>query len=87
MKKITVYGHKCCPDCQKLLQTFNDNKIEYTFMDMSETVSAVKGFVKLRETRPEFDEIKAAGALGIPCIVVNDGEEILFEDLSLDQVK
>jgi Glutaredoxin-related protein len=39
----------------------------------------LKKFLKLRDNRPEFDEIKKAGKVGIPCIVINDGEEILFD--------
>lgn len=87
MKKLVIYGHDLCPDCHQLLKTLDENEIEYTFNDMTKSVSAVKEFANLREARPEFDKVKEAGGLGIPCVVVNDGEEILFDDLSLDQVK
>ncbi len=38
----------------------------------------LKKFLKYRDTSPEFDEIKAAGRVGLPCIVINGGEEIIF---------
>jgi len=39
----------------------------------------LKKFLSYRDNYSEFDEIKAAGAIGLPCIVVNDGEEIIFD--------
>lgn len=39
----------------------------------------LKKFLKLRDTRKEFDEIKRLGKIGIPCIVINDGEKIIFD--------
>ena len=38
----------------------------------------LKKVLKYRDTSPVFDEIKAAGRMGLPCIVINSGEEILF---------
>lgn len=38
----------------------------------------MKKFLKYRDTRPEFDEIKEAGRVGLPCIVIDDGEKIIF---------
>lgn len=87
MNKIVVHGHKMCPDTQNLIKTFTENGIEFTFRDMAEGVPQVKEFILLRETRKEFDKIKDAGYLGIPCVVINDGEKVLFEDLSLDELK
>ena len=39
----------------------------------------LKRFLKYRDTRPEFNTIKEAGKIGIPCIVINDGEKIIFD--------
>ena len=39
----------------------------------------LKQFLAYRDTRPEFDAIKEAGRVGLPCIVVNKGEKIYFE--------
>ncbi len=39
----------------------------------------LKNFLKYRDNNPVFEEIKKAGRVGLPCIVINDGEEILFE--------
>jgi len=34
--------------------------------------------LKLRDTREEFEPIREAGRVGVPCIVVGDGEEFIF---------
>ena len=39
----------------------------------------LKKFLKIRDNRPEFDEIKKAGKVGLPCIVINDGEQVIFD--------
>ena len=39
----------------------------------------LKMFLKYRDNYPEFDQIKESGQIGLPCIVVNDGEEIIFD--------
>lgn len=39
----------------------------------------LKRFLKYRDNYPEFQEIKDSGIVGLPCIVINDGEKILFD--------
>lgn len=39
----------------------------------------LKKFLKYRDTYEEFKEIKETGKVGLPCIVVNNGEEIIFD--------
>lgn len=55
--------------------------IQYIVFDISSGMLPLKRFLKYRDSRPEFDEVKAGGRVGLPCLVVNDGEkeEILFE--------
>ncbi len=44
----------------------------------------LKKFLKLRDYAPEFNEIKEAGRVGLPCIVIGKGEKILFDYNLLD---
>lgn len=44
----------------------------------------LKRFLKYRDNAPEFKEIKAAGRVGLPCIVIEKGEKILFDYNLLD---
>jgi glutaredoxin-related protein len=44
----------------------------------------LKQFLKYRDNTPEFKEIKDEGRVGLPCIVIENGEEILFDYNLLD---
>lgn len=59
--------------------------IEFAYIDISSGMLPLKQFLKYRDSAPEFEGIKAKGRVGLPCIVVNGGEQILFtlpEDLN-----
>lgn len=61
------------------------NDIKFFYADITESMLHLKNFLKYRDNNPEFKEIKEAGRVGLPCIVINDGEKILFappEDLN-----
>ena len=63
--------------------------IKFAYQDISAGMLPLKQFLKYRDTRAEFDAIKAGGRVGVPCIVVNDGEEkIMFElPANLDELR
>lgn len=44
----------------------------------------LKQFLKYRDNAPEFKEIKENGFVGLPCIVINDGQQIIFDYKLLD---
>ncbi len=79
MGKIIVFGSKLCPDCEPAREYLSEKNIEFLYLDITENLFYLKKFLKYRDNRPEFDEIKKAGSIGIPCIVVNDGEQIFFD--------
>ncbi len=56
----------------------SEEAIEYTTIDINTGMAPLKHFLKYRDSREEFAEVRAAGRVGLPCLVVNDGEEILF---------
>ena len=39
--------------------------------------SVKKGLLKLRDTRPELQEAKREGRIGIPCFLLENGEMLL----------
>lgn len=79
MKEIVVFGSKFCPDCGPAIEYLSEKNIEYSYLDISEGMPNLKKFLKYRDNYDEFKEIKQAGNIGIPCIVVNDGERIIFD--------
>ena len=52
--------------------------IKFVYQDTSESIAALKVFVNLRESRPEFNQVKESGGVGFPCIVVNEGEKVII---------
>ena len=46
----------------------------------------LKTFLKLRDTREEFNEIKAQGYVGIPCVSVNDAEVLYFDKPDISEL-
>ncbi len=63
----------------------SENNINHVYLDITESMLNLKKFLKLRDTREEFDEIKRLGKIGIPCIVINDGEKIIFDYKELEK--
>ena len=51
--------------------------MEYIYLDICSNLRYLKLFLALRED-PVFDEIKAAGRIGLPCIQREDGS-LTFE--------
>lgn len=53
--------------------------VEFLYLDITENMTSLKTFLKYRDEYPEFKQIKDSGRVGLPCIVVNKGEQIIFD--------
>ena len=69
---IKMYVMKTCPYCEYVEKQVVGNP-EFKVIDISEHISNLHEFLALRDHRPEFDEAKAVGDVGIPCYVRPDG--------------
>lgn len=70
---MKVYGAPICSDCvysEKVLKKMN---VQYKNINIIESISNMKEFLKLRDARSEFDSIKERGKVGIPAFVFTDG--------------
>ncbi len=70
---LTIYGSPMCPDCRECKENFDAHGIEYTMVDINASLRNLKDFLALRDSLSVFDEIKAAGGIGIPALVKEDG--------------
>lgn len=62
--------------------------INFAYVDISSGMLPLKQFLAYRDSRPEFIPVKEGGRVGLPCIVVNNGEQILFGlPENLDELK
>lgn len=77
---LKIYGSMQCPDCQQCREALDRKHVEYEYLDFSASLKNLKEFLQLRESSPVFDAVKEAGAIGIPCIVTEDGHITLSWD-------
>ncbi len=65
----------------------SQNNIEFIFVEITESMRTLKAFLHYRDNHPDFAEVKKAGRVGLPCIVINDGEKVLFGKPDLAELK
>ena len=71
---IMMYGTDLCPDCVAAKKALEENGIEYKYINITESLGSMKQFLKLRDTRDEFKDIRGGGSIGIPALVVSPTE-------------
>ena len=67
----------------------SSENIKYHFVDINKSLANLLAFLRYRDSSEEFTEIKNAGRIGIPCVIVNDGEQIVFnkDDLNVEKLR
>lgn len=70
---LTIYGTMLCGDCVAAEKSFRENGVEFEFRDITKELPYMKEFLKIRDASPLFDEARAAGGIGIPAIIMEDG--------------
>lgn len=77
--KATIYGTMICADCVELKQWLGEHpeKGGWTWVDITESTQNLKDFLAVRDKNHAFDEVRAAGNIGIPCFVMENGEVLL----------
>lgn len=72
-------------------EALSQTGIEFAYVDITSGMMPLKRFLKYRDSRHEFDEIREKNRVGLPCIVVqnDDGsDKIMFElPEDLDELK
>jgi len=74
---LKIYGSLLCPDCVQCKNDLTASGVEFEYFDFSENLRNLKTFLTIRDTDPQFAEIKKRGSIGIPCIVEEDGAVFL----------
>lgn len=73
-----------CPDCIVMKEALDERGVKYLYLDITENLANLKKFLKFRENSA-FDFAKEKGSIGIPAMVINDGEKILFSIEEFDE--
>lgn len=79
MREIIVFGSKFWPGCEPAKEYLSDHNIKFLYLDITENMLNLKAFLKYRDNNPEFEGIRGTGTVGLPCIVINKGEQIFFD--------
>ena len=76
---MIIYGTHRCPDCENAERVLKAKGIDYEYVNIFGSTRGMKEFLKLRDHREEFDKIKEAGSIGVPCFYFPENERIEFE--------
>lgn len=76
-KRLTVFGSPLWPECEPLRELLLKNKIVFEYIDITESIKNLKMFLAIRDNTSYFEKIKENGSVGIPTIVVGEGEEFI----------
>lgn len=68
---LKIFGSPMCRDCVICKDELDKAGVPYVYMDITGNLMFLKKFLKLRE-HPDFDTIRQAGQIGIPCILRED---------------
>lgn len=79
MKPIVYYA-PWCPDTKPFFDELNRLGVDFEALDMVNVSANLKAFLKLRDTHHAFDMAKQNGAIGIPALVLDNGDVILEQD-------
>ncbi len=64
----------------------SQNNVDFLYIDITDSMLNLKRFLKYRDNRLEFEEIKKSGRVGLPCVMINKGEQFIFEQSELDEL-
>lgn len=64
----------------------SNNGIIYEYIDITDSMRNLKIYLSIRDTRPEFEEIKKVGRVGIPFIMLGKGEKLIFDQPELNEL-
>ena len=67
----------------------SDNEVKFVYLDITENMLNLKLFLKYRDNALEFKDVKESGRVGLPCIVINHGEQIILDHttVNIDNLK
>lgn len=83
-KKITVFGSAHWPSCEPLKEFLSKNYVGYDYIDITESMRNLKIFLKFRDINSFFDRAKKKGNVGIPVLMINNGQEFIDGEADID---
>ena len=75
--KLTILGSHLCEDTRNSLKILKEKNVEVIFENLSESLDSLKKYLSVRETSEMYAGVRAAGGIGIPCFILEDGTKTL----------
>ncbi|MDO5417782.1 MAG: glutaredoxin [Lachnospiraceae bacterium] len=75
--KVTVVGSHLCPDTLYALNKLTEAGVEIDFKNLSASLPDLKVYLGLRDSEAMYEGVRAAGGIGIPCIIMEDGTKTM----------
>lgn len=83
MAKHVFYHSSLCEDCPAFQQELDAQGLEYEAVDITASMKNLKQFLSLRDHRPEFDDRRQWGFVGVPVLHTKD-DHFIFELIDLN---
>ncbi|WP_044470039.1 hypothetical protein [Mannheimia massilioguelmaensis] len=78
--KPVVYYAPWCPDTEPFFTELARLNADVEKVNMVENSAGLKAFLKLRDSHSAFDDAKKNGYIGIPALVLENGDVILDKE-------
>ncbi|MCD8122072.1 MAG: glutaredoxin [Clostridiales bacterium] len=75
--KVKVTGSSFCQDTLYSIIKLKEKGAQVDFQNISTDFAALKALMKIRESSPLYDQVKANDGLGIPLFEMEDGKQTL----------
>lgn len=75
--KYTLFYSDKCPDTPAFVEVLQNKKLDYQEINITDSMPNLKQFLALRDKDEAFIASKAAGNVGVPALVSDNGQIIL----------
>ena len=79
MSKPILFYAETCPDTAPFVAELDRLGVDYDEVEIMTSLPNLKQFIRLRDSSAEFDNSKANGYLGIPTLLLPNGDVVLDE--------
>ncbi|MEE6075121.1 hypothetical protein [Avibacterium paragallinarum] len=87
MDKPVLFFAETCPDTAPFVARLQELGVQYEPVEIQSSLGNLKRFLALRDSRAEFEAVKASGSIGIPALLLNNDSLVLDVDKLADVFK
>ncbi|MFQ1014867.1 hypothetical protein [Avibacterium paragallinarum] len=84
MDKPVLFFAETCPDTAPFVARLQELGVQYEPVEIQSSLGNLKRFLALRDSRAEFEAVKARGFIGIPALLLNNDSLVLDVDKLAD---